>query len=376
MRRLHTQAGSLPEHVIAAGRLKVLALVPYALERAPGQRYRIEQWAPLLVGHGIDVTFRPFLSPRGMDVVHRPGRLRTKATETAAGYVRRTRDRRSLDRYGLLYVYREAAPLAPASFERWLLDGRRYVYDFDDAIYLAAASPANPWTAAVKAGSKPRQLCRGAIEVIAGNETLAAWARQHTGRPVTVVPSTIDPARYRREDRPPNARPVVGWTGSHTTLAHLESIGPALARLRERHDFELRVIGGTPKLAGVDVRPMDWRPDTEAEDLRGVDVGLMPLPDDEWSRGKCGMKALQYMALAIPPVVSPVGMNARLVVDGVNGLHARDEAEWVSQVGRLLADGELRQRMGAEARRTVERSYLAPVQVPRVAEVLWRAAGH
>jgi glycosyltransferase involved in cell wall biosynthesis len=124
----------------------------------------------------------------------------------------------------------------------------------------------------------------------------------------------------------------------------------------------------------VPVHCKPWRAESEVEDLRGFDVGLMPLPDDEWSRGKCGLKALQYMALGIPPVVSPVGVNTSIVRDGINGFHARSEEEWVDRITLLLSDESLRHRMGSEARRTVEQSYSHRVHAPRMARVLREAA--
>jgi glycosyltransferase involved in cell wall biosynthesis len=120
---------------------------------------------------------------------------------------------------------------------------------------------------------------------------------------------------------------------------------------------------------------VQWRADTEVEDLREVDVGLMPLSDDEWSQGKCGGKALQYMALGIPPIVSPVGVNARIVRDGVNGFHARTEDDWVDRIATLLRDCSLRRALGSEARRTIETSYSARIQVPRIARVFREVAG-
>jgi glycosyltransferase involved in cell wall biosynthesis len=128
-------------------------------------------------------------------------------------------------------------------------------------------------------------------------------------------------------------------------------------------------------LDGIPAQCAPWRPDTEVEDLRAFDVGLMPLPDDEWSRGKCGLKALQYMALGIPPVVSPVGVNTTIVRDGVNGFYARTEGEWVDRIALLLSDPGLRRALGQEARKTVENSYSARVHAPRVAQVLREAAG-
>jgi glycosyltransferase involved in cell wall biosynthesis len=353
--------------------IRVLALVPYPRDRVPGQRYRLEQWAPLLAAENVAVTFAPFLDARAMEVLYRGGHVARKVFSTARGYARRLRTALDSRGYDVAYVYREAALLGPPWLERLLARRLPVVFDFDDAIYLGDASAANAWVRPLKPRGKTEAICRLARHVVTGNETLAAFARRHA-RAVTVVPSTIDTDRYRVHGRPPNARPVVGWTGSQTTLRHLATIAPALRRLREVVDFELRVIGGEVNLDGLDVRCLPWRAASEAEDLRPLDVGLMPLPDDEWSRGKCGMKALQYMALGIPPVVSPVGANATIVRHGVNGQHASTEQQWVDGIRGLLADGAARARLGQAARQTVEETYSARVQGPRMARLLRDAA--
>jgi glycosyltransferase involved in cell wall biosynthesis len=353
--------------------IRVLALLPYPLGRAPGQRYRIEQWAPRLRAEGIELTLSPFLSPGGMDVLYRRGRAAAKVRETVRGSLRRLRELLRPGGHDVVYVYREAAPLGPAWIEARL--GRRLplVFDFDDAIYLPAHAEVNAAARFLKHPGKVAHVCRLARHVTVGNETLAGFARRHASA-VTVIPSTIDTEAYAVRARGPNTWPVVGWTGSLTTLPYLRLLSSALARLRKQVDFELRVIGGELEMPGVDVRCRPWRADTEVEDLRPFDVGLMPLPDDEWTRGKGGMKALQYMGLAIPPVVSPVGANAAIVEDGVNGFHARTEDEWVDRIARLLRDAGLRARLGAAGRRTVEETYSAAVQAPRMALVLREAA--
>ena len=353
--------------------MRVLALVPYPTGRAPGQRYRIEQWAGLLRKDAIEVTFAPFLSESGMEVIYEKGRTLSKAAATLRGYARRVGHRLRRQAFDVAYVYREVALLAPAWVERLLTIGLPLVYDFDDAIYLPDASAANAWMRHLKTRRKTEELCRRARHVTVGNAVLAEFARAQ-GPPVTIVPSTIDTDVYRVEPRSPGAKPLVGWTGSTTTLRHLLEIAPALRQLRRRIDFELRVIGGEVRLEGLDVRCIPWRAESETDDLRLIDVGLMPLPDDEWSRGKCGMKALQYMALGIPPVVSPVGANATIVADGVNGFHARTEAEWVERLATLIEHPALRARLGAAARRTVEDSYSARVHAPRMGAVLREAA--
>lgn len=353
--------------------MRVLALLPYPTGRVPGQRYRIEQWAPLLREEGIEVDFSPFLSRRAMDLLYEPGHVLAKARATLEGYARRLAQATALGLPDVVFVYREAALLGPAWLERILAWRRPLVFDFDDAIYLVDTSPANAWARALKSPGKAAAICRLARHVTVGNDVLAAFARDHAPA-VTLIPSTVDTDAYRIMPRPPSPRPVVGWTGSVTTVRYLEALAPALRRLRQIRDFELRVIGGRAVIEGVDVRCLPWRAESEVDDLGAFQVGLMPLPEDPWTRGKCGMKALQYMALGIPPVVSPVGVNAAIVTDGVNGFLASTDEEWVDRIGRLLADPALAARLGEAARRTVEAAYSARVQAPRLAQVLREVA--
>jgi glycosyltransferase involved in cell wall biosynthesis len=354
--------------------VRVAAFLPYPTGRVPGQRFRIEQWAPGLRDKGIEIVFFSFLTAETLDVLYQPGHVWQKFGGTIRGCVRRLREIRNLDGFDVAYVYREAALAGPTWIERSIARRIPIVFDFDDAIYLPATSGANPLAAFLKNGEKPAAICKLARHVLVGNDILAEFARQHC-HAVTVVPTTIDTNIYVPRERPPNPRPVVGWTGSTTTVPYLKEILPALVALRRRLDYEVHVVGGSVEIPGVDVRCLPWRAGTETEDLQRFDVGLMPLPDDPWSRGKCGLKALQYMALGIPPVVSPVGVNASIVSDGINGLHARSVEEWVDRIAALLLDTGLRSRLGVAARRTVEESYSTRSQEPRIARVLhWAAA--
>ena len=352
--------------------IQVLALVPYATGRAPGQRYRIEQWAPLLRREGVHVTFSPFLSQRGMEVLYQPEHEALKAWEVLRGYLRRLAQALRPTSADVIFVYREAALLGTAWLERLLALRRPLVFDFDDAIYLADTSPANAWSRRLKSPTKVETICRVARHVMVGNAFLARYAKDRA-REVTVIPSTIDTDVYQMRPRTQNRVPVIGWTGSVTTVPYLMALAPALRRLKERREFELRVIGAKVVIEGLAVHCLPWRAETEADDLRALDVGLMPLPDDEWSRGKCGMKALQYMALGVPPVVSPVGVNATIVRTGGNGFWASTEEEWIDRIALLLGDEPLRRSLGEEARRTVEESYSARAHASRVARILTEA---
>jgi glycosyltransferase involved in cell wall biosynthesis len=169
--------------------------------------------------------------------------------------------------------------------------------------------------------------------------------------------------------------PTVGWSGSFSTVQHLDTIRDVLKELAATEQFRLRVIGTpTYKIPGVDTEAMQWRSATEIEDLGEIDIGLMPLPDEDWSRGKCGLKALQYMALGIPTVCSPVGVNSTIIQDGVNGYLADTPEEWINVLKRLLHSPELRREIGLAGRKTVEDEYSGRVVAPRVAEIFRSAA--
>lgn len=355
----------------AEDRLRVLAVVPAVYDRSPGQRYRIEQWEPFCAEAGVDLEFLPFESARLHDLLYEPGRYVAKAAEVAAACARRALHVRRARRCDAVFLYREAALLGPAVFERLLgRTGVPVVYDFDDAIFVPYVSPTNPGLSRLKFPEKTAHICKVAACVTVGNQYLAEYARRWNAR-VEVVPTTIDLARYTLADRPGNDRPVIGWTGTHSTYQHLDRLQPALATLATTHDFVLRVIGPADfRMAGVSVENRRWRSGSEVDDLRGIDVGVMPLPDDAWSRGKCGAKALQYMGLAIPTVCSPVGVNTEIVTHGVNGLLAGDDAGWVAALSALLDSGTQRRRLGLAGRMTVETGFSAQVHGPRIATLL------
>ena len=210
---------------------------------------------------------------------------------------------------------------------------------------------------------------------MAGNTHLAEWARAHNSN-VHVVPSTVSLRSYRpRPSRTDSVPPVVGWTGSHSSAQYLGLVEEPLRRLRERVDFRLLLIGaGNIQWPGLDVECRPWRRESEVEDLWDMDVGIMPLPDEPWARGKCGMKAVQYMGAGLPAVVSPIGVNREIVTPGLDGEHAAGPDDWVAALERLLRDASLRRRMGAAAHDTVSRRYSAESQAPRVAAILRAAA--
>ena len=352
--------------------MRLLAIVPSIYDVAPSQRYRLEQWEPLLRKDGVEITYAPFESEELHALLYKPGNAGRKLKLVAESISRRFSLMRAVRDYDVVYILREAALLGPSFFERWIhRSGVPMVFDFDDAVFVSYRSPTNGYLSYLKFASKTKSICRMSAHVMAGNSYLAEYARQVNAN-VTVVPTTIDTEKYSvKNEADESEPPTIGWTGSFSTVQHLDTLRSALQRLAKQTKFRLRVIGTpTYKLDGVDVEAMQWRADTELKDLHAIDIGVMPLPDDNWSKGKCGLKALQFMALGIPTVCSPVGVNTEIIQDGENGFMAGSEDEWVEKLGRLVHSAELRRQLGRAGRRTVETKYSANVQAPRVFELL------
>ena len=351
--------------------MRVLAIVPSLYDTSPGQRFRIEQWEPILKERGVEITYAPFSNEQLAGLLYQQGHAASKLAGVTAGFARRFRLLSSVRQFDAVYIFREAALFGPPIFESWIRRTKiPIVFDFDDAIFVSYRSPSNGYLSYLKFAGKTSKICEMAAHVMVGNPYLAEYSRRFNPN-VTVVPTTIDLDRYEvREPDRTKAYPVIGWTGSFSTVQHLDTLRGALQKLAQRERFKLRVIG-TPQyeLEGVEVEAMQWRAQSEIDDLVPCDIGIMPLPDDKWSKGKCGLKALQFMALGIPTMCSPVGVNTDIIQDGENGFIADTEDEWVEKLAALIRSSDLRDRIGLAGRRTVEQKYSAEVQAPRVFEI-------
>ena len=359
-------------------RIRVLALSPIPEEGA-GCRFRIAQFIPYLESVGFEVTLRSLFTPEFFRLVYKPGQYMRKAMTFARLSLARLASLGDASRFDVILIYREMFPIGPAIVERLLARPGRppIVLDFDDAIFLPSVSDANRFIAALKQPQKVATIVTLSDQVITGNEYLAAYARRFSPR-VTTIPTSVDTTRFRpRSDVDRNGSGssrelVVGWIGSPTTGSYIRALAPVLRRVRAQQPFVLRLSGvGEPlSVPGVTVQHEPWTMEREVELFNTCDVGVYPLADDEWSKGKCGFKAIEFMACGVPVIASAVGVNRDIIQDGVNGLLASSDAEWVEKLGRLLADAALRRRLADEGRRTVERAYSLHVNAPKLAETL------
>jgi glycosyltransferase involved in cell wall biosynthesis len=348
--------------------------VPYPTIGA-SNRLRVEQYAPLLREMGIDLRVSSFLDDPTYQILYEPGHVAAKSLGVARGIARRIRDTVRARRSDLVLVHRESAPVGPALFERALSAlNVGYVFDFDDATFLPAYHPANRRWAWMRPLSRIDEVARRATAVIAGNEYLASWARERN-TDVTIIPTPVDTVRHMLRSPHALTSPVViGWVGSSTTAPYLRIVDRALGRLMARRDVIIRIVGGQYRndRARVEVAPYDL--EREPRELERFDIGILPEPDDPWTRGKGAFKALLYMATGVPVVASRVGVNPDVIEHGVTGFCVDGDDEWVDALDRLAGDPQLRQRMGLAGRRRVEERYSLTVLAPRLAGVLRRAA--
>lgn len=360
-------------HSVSKGRpIEIVALVPYPPGTTPSQRFRIEQWRGPLEELGIRVRLAPFVDRRLMKLLYEPGRAALKIAAMIAGFARRLGDVATAGRGDAILIHRAAWLAGPALLERLLMVWRKpIVFDFDDAIYLRHTSGANQLFDWLKFPRKTAALCRMSSLVVAGNDYLAAYAREHNRR-VVVIPTSIDTGLYMPTERDDAShRVAIGWTGSTTSMTHLEMFAPVLRELIARRDVEIRVQSNRPPvLAGVPFVFRPWHIATEIDEIRAFDIGIKPMPDDPWARGKCPMKELQYMALGIPAVCSAVGTSAEAIRDGENGFLANSAEQWLERLSRLVDDAALRRKIGLAGRQTVEERYSTMVCARRFAEVI------
>jgi len=341
----------------------MLLMAVHAPDRTPSQRFRIEEFLPYLREQGIEVDFSWALSADDAKTFYGQVPLVEKGKVVArAGWrqARRVAPHLLRKRYDVVFVQRESFFLGGPWLEWLATRSTPMIYDFDDAIWVHQISASNKRFAFLKNVNKVPRLVELANTVFAGNPYLANWARGYNGN-VRVVPTTIDTEVYKPGPRRIDEGPVtIGWSGSVTTVEHFLTALPALTRVKARlgEKIQFKVIGDAKyRYEPLGIVGEGWRADTEVSELQKIDIGLMPLPDTEWARGKCGLKGLQYMALGIPTLMSPVGVNSEIVRDGENGFLPRSEDEWVERLCQLVEDAPLRRRLGDAGRKTVVDEY-------------------
>jgi glycosyltransferase involved in cell wall biosynthesis len=364
-------------------RTRIVAIATNPLDGA-STRFRVLQWEGALARAGFDLYFEPFYSNEASRLIYSANRSLAKVPHLARGFLRRCRTLMRLEESAdLLFIHRETFPLGWPMLLRYV---SRFpgavVYDYDDAMFLPQRRGRGWMERFERIGLRtPGRLMAMSDVVLAGNPFLADYARSRAPE-VVLLPTCIDTDRFTpAANRETPARPVLAWIGSHTTSKYLVSLLPALERVAAVAPFDLHVVGCPARLEarGVSIVQREWSLDREVVDFQQCDIGVYPLSSDDWSQGKSGFKAIQFMACGIPVVASAVGVTTQIIDDGRNGFLARTVDEWVDRLVMLLSDATRRRAIGAEGRRTIETRYStranAPILIQALQDALARARG-
>jgi L-malate glycosyltransferase len=351
---------------------RILILCPHPVGYVPGQRLKYEQYFNIFENNGYEITVSSFMSESFQKIVYKKGKYLQKIFGTINGYVRRIFDLFRLKNYDVVYVFLSVTPFAPPLFEKLTRRlAKKMIYDIDDLVFLNPRSSSNPLIHYLRSSKNHISLMKSADHVITCTPFLDEFVRKYNHN-TTDISSTVDTDRYVPSNTYSNdGKLTLGWSGSLSTSKYFYLLKEVLKKLKQKYDFSILVIGDAKvEIDGLDITAVDWNEKTEIENLKKIDIGLYPLPDEQWVYGKSGLKAIQYMALGIPTVATAIGTNFRVIDDRICGYLVKNEEEWVDRLSLLLQNPGLRKEIGIAARLKVETHFSIKANASKYLNVL------
>ena len=335
---------------------RILFIAHHRLDRSPGQRYRFEQVFDYLESKGLECVLANIIAEEDEYSLYQSNNIIRKLWIGIKSYKKRFQDLLNSENFALIVICREALPTRTTFFEKAVSKKNiPIIFDFDDAIWVKDVSNVNKKISWFKDEKKIERVLPLCDHITCGNKYLAAYAKKFNEN-VTIIPSSVDTSLYKSFQRKSNGVIKIGWVGSHTTVKHFESITSVFLKLKLKYKdgIEFTVIGDENYVnRKLNIKGLKWDNEKEVELFNSFDIGVMPLPDNEWTKGKCGMKGLLYMSVGIPTVMSKVGMNHDIINHGENGFLASGEDEWIQTLTNLIEDENLRKMIGESGRKTV-----------------------
>ncbi|MEP3387443.1 MAG: glycosyltransferase family 4 protein [Reichenbachiella sp.] len=337
----------------------ILFLTPYPQDTAGSQRFRFEQYLTCLIEAGHVYDSQSFINEATWEILYAKGHFFRKMSGIFLGFLRRIWVLFNMRKYDFVFIHREVTPLGYPIIE-WFIAKiwrKRIIYDFDDAIWMPNTSTENRLVSWLKFPNKVKWIIKWSYKISAGNLFLVDYAKQYNPA-VCLNPTTIDTVDRHLPESKPKKMPAIGWTGTHSTLKYLELLRSVLEDLSQVCDFEFIVIADkAPEAPFPNQKFVSWNRETEIQDLNQIDIGVMPLEEDKWAEGKCGFKALQFMALEKPVLVSPVGVNKEIVEPEVSGFHCSKSEDWFNNLKLMIENKDLGSEMGKKGRDKVKQQY-------------------
>ncbi|MBK9412665.1 MAG: glycosyltransferase family 4 protein [Bacteroidetes bacterium] len=339
---------------------RILFIAAHRPDRSPSQRFRFEQYIEFLEKNGYHCKESCIINERDEKHFYNPGSFPFKAYIFLRSFAKRLFEFIRYYNYDIIFVHREAFMTGTTIFERlYKRTKAKLIFDFDDSIWIHNVSDANKKLSWLKSPEKTGKIIEMADLIFAGNQYLADYAKKYNSA-VVIIPTTIDTNEYKNLNLNNHQAVCIGWSGSMTTIKHFEYAIPFLIEIKRKYGNRVyfKVIGDSGyKNEELGIKGIGWKKEEEIKELSTFDIGIMPLPHDEWAKGKCGLKGLQYMALEIPTIMSPVGVNVEIIKDGTNGFLAETTEDWINKLSSLIESEELRKQIGKSGRKTVEENY-------------------
>lgn len=347
--------------------MRVLTLVPSQKGHSPGQRGSIELWEDILKPEGIELVYAPFETDKLREILHQSGNNAGKISEMMRGFANRIKLLQNLDEFDAVFVYREAALFGPAFLEKMAARKKPIIYQLDDPLFVPYKSPSNGYLSYLKFFGKIKEIIRISKVVMVNSTPIREYAEQFN-KNIWQVPSIVDTNIFKYKPFANDLKRVcVGWSGSPTTIKNIKLVEKPLQIISTKDIADIHFIGGREfGLENVKFSSDEWSLASEAEDLRKMQVGMVPLPVNDWNKYKFIMKAAQYMALGIVPVGTPMASNPEVIRHGENGFLAATDEEWVEYLTILVEDSELRQKMSLTAAKDAQARFSLEANAPKV----------
>ena len=340
---------------------KILFVAMHYPDRAPGQRFRFEHYFSFLEANGYECHLSNLIDKEADKIFYSPGNTFKKLNVIFSAFRTRLIDALNANKYDAIFVFREVFMMRTFVLENLFRNHTdKLMFDFDDSVWLPNVSKANEKFVFIKSHNVVPKLISNCKLIVAGNPYLKDYASQFN-KNITIIPTTIDVNEYVKKDVVKDENKVcIGWSGSVTTIQHFKTALPFLRELKKKYGDKIcfQVIGDKNYVdEELGITGVAWNKNNELEELSKIDIGIMPLPDDLWAKGKCALKGLQYMALEIPTIMSPVGVNIDVIKDGENGFLANSVSEWTEKLELLINNPDIRKKVGAAGRKTVVDEY-------------------
>ena len=345
---------------------KILIICPYPLGKAPSQRFRFEHYIRHLQEAGHSCEIKPFMAENTWEILYLKGKWFKKIHGLIFGLMNRFFLLFSLHKYDFLLVHREESPVGFPflSFTFAMLSKKPLYYDFDDAVWMSNVSKGNKKVEFLKNYKNPIRLLKWAHTCLGGNTYLNNFASIYCDKTL-FLPSVVDLEHSHRGSKKQDKNPVaIGWTGSHSTVKYLKNVESIIKEVLQEKKVEFFLISDQQEEnLNFDYTFIKWNKDTEAKDLLNFHIGIMPLPDEEWTKGKCGFKLIQYMSLGIVPVASKVGVNKDIIGNNERGLLCNSKNDWKKTLIQLIENSEMRRNFGAKSKKFIAKNYSVQSQV-------------